>query len=106
MGKAMQVYCQRTARIRHSATGNIYEIESDELDWDAVSGDERQMGPEIHYEAMVDHPELGKLTVIAHPDGRGGRAAGKCKPFKVRRMAWRAPMVRRLAVSMTDLMSA
>ena len=62
MGKAMQVYCQRTARIRHSATGNIYEIESDELDWDAVSGDERQMGPEIHYEAMVDHPELGKLT--------------------------------------------
>lgn len=44
--------------------------------------------------------------VIAHPDGSGGRAAGKCKPFKVRRMAWRAPMVRRLAVSMTDLMSA
>jgi hypothetical protein len=47
-----------TARIRHSATGDIY----DELDWDAVGGDERQMGQEIHYEAMVDHPELGKLT--------------------------------------------
>lgn len=44
--------------------------------------------------------------VIAHPDGWWARAAGKCKPFKVRRMAWRAPMVRRLAVSMTDLMSA
>src|SRR5258706_16449729 len=37
-------------------------------------------------------------NVIAHPDGWWARAAGKCKPFKVRRMAWRAPMVRRLAV--------
>jgi hypothetical protein len=35
------------------ATGDIYEIESDELDWDAVGGDERQMGPEIHYEAIL-----------------------------------------------------
>src|SRR6266436_3630883 len=47
-----------------------------------------------------------RFRVIAHRDGSGARAAGKCKPFKVRRMAWRAPMVRRLAVSMTDLMSA
>jgi hypothetical protein len=58
----MEIYCQGTARIRHSKTGHIYEFESDELDWDAVSSDERPMGPEIHYEAMVDHPELGKLT--------------------------------------------
>ena len=58
----MQVYCKGTARIRHHATGEIYEIESDELDWDAVGGDERQMGSEIHYEATVEHPELGKLT--------------------------------------------
>src|SRR5467141_1337076 len=28
--------------------------------------------------------------VIAHPDGSGARTAGKCKPFKVRRMASRA----------------
>jgi hypothetical protein len=58
----MEVYCKGTAGIRHSETGEIYEIESDELDWDAVDGDERQMGPEIHYEAVVDHPELGELT--------------------------------------------
>ena len=56
--------------------------------------------------AMKDGLDEMKKNVIAHPDGSGGRAAGKCKPFKVRRMAWRAPMVRRLAVSMTDLMSA
>jgi hypothetical protein len=58
----MNVYCNGTARIKHDATGKIYEIESDELDWDAVGGDERQMGPEIHYEAVFDHPELGRLT--------------------------------------------
>jgi hypothetical protein len=58
----MKIYCNGSARIRHNVTGEFYEIESDELDWDAVSGDERQMGSEIHYEAVIDHPELGKLT--------------------------------------------
>ncbi len=58
----MEVYCKGTARIRHSATGHIYEIRSDELDWDAVGGDERQMGPETHYEAVLEHPELGSLS--------------------------------------------
>ncbi len=58
----MEVYCKGTARIRHSATGEIYEIESEELDWDAVGGDERQMGLEIRYEATIEHPELGELT--------------------------------------------
>ncbi|UFW43207.1 hypothetical protein [Bradyrhizobium sp. WSM471] len=58
----MNVYCNGTARIKHHATVKIYEIENDELDWDAVGGDERQMRPEIHYEAVFDHPELGRLT--------------------------------------------
>lgn len=57
----MDVYCRGTARIRHNATGEIFEIESDELDWDAVGGDERQMGIEIHYEAVLEHPQLGEL---------------------------------------------
>lgn len=58
----MEVYCSGVARIRHKVTGEVFEIESDELDWDAVGGDERQMGQEIHYEAVLDHPELGELT--------------------------------------------
>lgn len=58
----MDVYCKGTARIRHGSTREVFEIESDELDWDAVSGDERQMGSEIHYEAAIEHPELGDLT--------------------------------------------
>ena len=61
-GDLMEVYCSGIARIRHKATGKIHEIESDELDWDAVGGDERQMGPEIHYEAVLEHPQLGELT--------------------------------------------
>lgn len=58
----MEVYCSGVARIRHKTTGEIHEIESEELDWDAVGGDERQMGLEIHYEAVLEHPELGELT--------------------------------------------
>lgn len=58
----MEVYCRGIARIRHKDTGVIYDIESDELDWDQVGGDERQMGPALHYEAALDHPQLGELT--------------------------------------------
>lgn len=61
-GEFMEIYCRGTAQIRHRETGEIHEIESDELDWDAVVGDERQMGSEIHYEAVIDHPELGELS--------------------------------------------
>lgn len=58
----MKIYCSGKARIRHCATGEIHEIESDELDWEAVGGDERGMGVETHYQAVVDHPVLGVLS--------------------------------------------
>ena len=58
----MKTYCNGAAQIRHKTTGVVYSIESDELDWDAVGSDERQMGPEIRYEAVLDHPELGRLS--------------------------------------------
>ena len=58
----MQIYCRGTARIRHIETGEIHEIDSTDLDWDAVDGDEREMGLEIHYEAIIEHPELGRMT--------------------------------------------
>lgn len=58
----MDVYCRGFSRVRHGKTGDIYDIESDELDWDAIGADERQMGPETRYEAVVEHPELGRLT--------------------------------------------
>ncbi|RUX05403.1 MULTISPECIES: hypothetical protein [unclassified Mesorhizobium] len=58
----MEVYCKGIARIRHASSREIFEVGAEDLDWDAVGGDERQMGPEIHYEAVIDHPELGDLT--------------------------------------------
>lgn len=58
----MNIYCTGLARIRHKETGSLHEIESDELDWDTVGSEERQMGPEIHYEAALEHSELGQLT--------------------------------------------
>lgn len=58
----MQVYCRGTARIKHRETGEIHEIESDELDWEIVDSEERGMGPELHHEASVDHPALGLLS--------------------------------------------
>jgi len=58
----MHVNCKGTARIKHKVTGVIYDVEWDELGWDAVGGEERQMGPETHYEAVVEHPELGLLS--------------------------------------------
>lgn len=57
----MKIYCRGTARIRHTLSGEIVEIESDELDWQAVGGDERQMGEETHYQALIEHPVLGEL---------------------------------------------
>lgn len=67
----MRIDCKGKARIRHCESGEIHEIENDELDWEAVDGDEREMGPEVHYEAVVDHPELGLLTwgLWEYPNG-------------------------------------
>ncbi|MGY3510653.1 hypothetical protein [Bradyrhizobium lupini] len=58
----MEVYCTGTARIRHRQTGQVYEVENDELDWDMVGSDERNMGPEFRYEASVEHADLGTVT--------------------------------------------
>jgi hypothetical protein len=51
-----------TARIRHAETGEVFEIAAYELDFQAVGADERNMGPEVHHQADVEHPELGTLV--------------------------------------------
>lgn len=51
-----------TARITHATSGLPINIKPEELVWEAVDGSERQMGPEIAYEAMLEHPLLGVLT--------------------------------------------
>lgn len=49
----MEVYCRGVAKIRHVETGVVYDIDCNELDWDAVGGDDREMGLETHHEAMT-----------------------------------------------------
>jgi hypothetical protein len=57
----MKVYCSGKARIRHEQTGKVHAIRSEELNWDLVGGDERQMGQENHYQAVIEHSHLGVL---------------------------------------------
>ena len=56
------VYVNGTAHIRHAQSGQVYEIDADMLDFESVSSEERSMGPETAYSAVVEHPELGQLT--------------------------------------------
>lgn len=67
----MRVYCKGAAKIRHHLTREVHEINCAELSWDAVGGDEGQMGAEIHYEAVFEHPVLGDLTwsLWEYPEG-------------------------------------
>lgn len=58
----MSIEAGGVARIRHADTAVVYTIQADELDWNEVGADERQMGPEVTHEATIDHPELGLLT--------------------------------------------
>ncbi|MCS6624948.1 hypothetical protein N0B44_18705 [Roseibacterium beibuensis] len=58
----MSINASGVALIRHADTGEVYRIEPDELDWDEVAGDERQMGVEVAHEATINHPELGLLS--------------------------------------------
>jgi hypothetical protein len=58
----VEVYANGTATIRQKGTGKAFDIDADELSWECVGSEERQMGHENHYAASVEHPQLGKLT--------------------------------------------
>ncbi|WP_422346015.1 hypothetical protein [Parasphingorhabdus sp.] len=58
----IDVFSKGIARVKHAKTGRIYDISADELDWDAVGSDERNMGPETHYQALLEHPQLGLIS--------------------------------------------
>ena len=67
----MEAHSVGTARIRHRETGQIHEIDPDLLDWEIVGGDERQMGPELHHEAVVEHPERERHRQEREPEDVG-----------------------------------
>lgn len=55
-----------SAKIQHNITKQIFIIEIDELEWDLVTSDERQMGQYVQYEAQVEHEDLGILKWELH----------------------------------------
>lgn len=58
----MIVNCTGVAILEDSQTGRHFQILPDELDWDVVDGQDRSMGLEKHYQATVEHVDLGTLT--------------------------------------------
>ncbi len=52
------------ARIQHADTGVVYKIDKDSLDFDFDEDREREIrrGAQIEYNAIFDHPQLGRLT--------------------------------------------
>jgi|GEM_PF-6592397 len=58
----MIIYCKGVAKIEHEATGQLFEIQFDELEWEPNGGSDRSMGSEEIYIATVEHDELGELT--------------------------------------------
>jgi hypothetical protein len=67
----MAVHCLGKARVKHASSGAIFTIDRNDLHWDAVSADEREMGPETCFQAVLDHPDLGVLcwSVWEYPYG-------------------------------------
>ena len=56
------VYVRGKARIRHSETGEIYEIGADQIEFHEMGRNERNMGPETTYSAILHHPQLGQIV--------------------------------------------
>lgn len=81
----MEPYSRGTAEIRHHVTGVVYEIDAEDLEWEQNGGDERGMGPETRYEAVVEHPELGTLTwaIWEYPVGAYNRDDTDVGPHEV-----------------------
>jgi hypothetical protein len=69
----MQIKTSGTAIIRHKDTGQVFEIEADEISdlWDSVGADEEPMGTRTTWEASIELPELGTLTwqLWEYPEG-------------------------------------
>lgn len=60
--ETMEPIATGTAIIVHAITGVEYEIDAYDLDWEMVGSDEENMGERLHWEASLEHPDLGKLT--------------------------------------------
>ncbi len=45
----MSIKCMGIARLKIPETGEVFQVYPDDLEWEIVEADERQMGPELYY---------------------------------------------------------
>ena len=45
----MSIKCVGIAKLKIPQTGEVFQVYPDDLEWEIVEADERQMGPELHY---------------------------------------------------------
>lgn len=67
----MKISTIGVAIIRHSETGKLFEIEPDEIDWEVVASEERDMGPDRLWSASTSRDELGDIRweMSEYPEG-------------------------------------
>lgn len=91
----MIIYARGTAIIEHHDSGEKFEIYHDDLDWEPTGSDDRGMGTETIYEALVEHDALGDLrwTVSEYPVGvenfkkTDAENTSDCRRFRLRARA-------------------
>lgn len=65
----MKIVVEGEALISSASDGVVHSITAEELDWQVVGSDNRQMGVEVLHQADIIHPELGHLswTISEYP---------------------------------------
>ncbi|MEX5576773.1 hypothetical protein [Pseudophaeobacter sp. A-200-2] len=69
--KKMRISTTGIAIVRHSETGELFEIEPDEINWEVVASEERDMGPDRLWSASISRDELGEIRweMSEYPEG-------------------------------------
>ena len=67
----MRISTTGKAIVRHSETGELFEFEPDEIDWEVVASEDRDMGPDRLWSASTSRDELGDIRweMSEYPEG-------------------------------------
>ncbi|WP_028034117.1 hypothetical protein [Chelativorans sp. J32] len=67
----MKITVKGTAKLRPLSGGEVVDVLPEDLDWDVVSTEEREMGTAVHYEATYDLGPRGSVTwtLVEYPTG-------------------------------------
>lgn len=67
----MHIRTLGTARIQHRETGEVHELDPEDLEWETAGVSEEPMGAEIEHRARLIHADLGELSwsLWEYPEG-------------------------------------